>query len=41
MDIRHAVDVAQGVPPEHLAEVLRHEQSPWFSERERAAIAFS
>jgi len=41
MDIRHAVDVAQGVPPEHLAEVLRHEQSPWFSERERAALAFS
>jgi alkylhydroperoxidase family enzyme len=40
MDIRHAVGVKKGVPPEKLADVLAYQQSPRFSERERAALHF-
>jgi alkylhydroperoxidase family enzyme len=40
MDIRHAVGVKAGVPPEKLADVLRYQESPSFSERERAALQF-
>ena len=41
MDIRHAVGVKVGIPAEKLADVLDFENSPQFSERERAALAFS
>jgi alkylhydroperoxidase family enzyme len=41
MDIRHAVGVKAGVPCEKLAEVLTFQESPRFSERERAALRFS
>ena len=40
MDIRHAVGVRAGVPPEKLADVLAYRESPWFDERERAALEF-
>ena len=40
MDIRHAVGVKAGVPAEQLADVLTYQQSPHFSERERAALEF-
>jgi alkylhydroperoxidase family enzyme len=40
MDIRHAVGVTKGVPPEKLADVLTYRESPHFSERERAALQF-
>ena len=41
MDIRHAVGVKKGVPPETLADVLVYEDSPHFSQRERIALQFS
>jgi alkylhydroperoxidase family enzyme len=40
MDIRHAVGVKAGVAPEKLADVLTYQESPSFSERERAALQF-
>jgi len=40
MDIRHAVGVTKGLPPEKLADVLTYRESPHFSERERAALQF-
>ena len=40
MDIRHAVGVTKGVPPEKLADVLTYRESPHYSERERAALQF-
>jgi alkylhydroperoxidase family enzyme len=40
VDIRHAVGVKAGVPAEHLADVLAYQQSPYFSDRERAALEF-
>jgi len=40
MDIRHAVGVKAGIPPEKLAAVLEYRESPRFSERERAALRF-
>jgi 4-carboxymuconolactone decarboxylase len=40
MDIRHAVGVTKGAPPEKLADVLTYRESPHFSERERAALQF-
>src|SRR6266849_2880404 len=40
MDIRHAVGVKVGVPPGKLADVLVFQDSPRFSERERAALHF-
>jgi alkylhydroperoxidase family enzyme len=40
MDIRHAVGVKAGIPPEKLADVLAYRASPRFSERERAALQF-
>ncbi|HEU4439539.1 MAG TPA: hypothetical protein VFT36_09815 [Methylomirabilota bacterium] len=41
MDIRHAVGVRKGVPAEQLRDVLTFETSPFFDERERAALAFA
>jgi alkylhydroperoxidase family enzyme len=41
MDIRHAVGVKAGIPAAKLADVLHFEDSAQFSERERAALAFS
>ncbi len=41
MDIRHAVGVKMGIPPEKLADILTYQESPRFSERERAALHFS
>ena len=40
MDIRHAVGVTKGVPPEKLADVLTYRESPHFREREQAALQF-
>ncbi len=40
MDIRHAVGVKAGVPAEKLTNVLRFQESPGFSGREQAALAF-
>jgi|SRR4029077_20043548 alkylhydroperoxidase family enzyme len=40
MDIRHAVGVKVGVPAEKLADVLTYPRSPYFSEREQAALQF-
>ena len=40
MDIRHAVGVTKGVPPEKLADVLTYRESPHYSDRERAALQF-
>ena len=41
MDIRHAVGVKVGIPAAKLADVLHFEEGEQFSERERAALAFS
>lgn len=42
MDIRHAVGVQKvGIPVEKLGALDGFEESPWFSERERAALAFA
>ncbi len=40
MDIRHAVGVKVGVPPRKLADILTFQESPYFNERERAALQF-
>ncbi len=41
MDIRHAVGVKAGVPAEKLAAVMAFEESPQFTEREKAALEFA
>jgi alkylhydroperoxidase family enzyme len=41
MDIRHAVGVKAGTPPEALADIARYRESPHFTARERAALEFS
>jgi alkylhydroperoxidase family enzyme len=40
MDIRHAVGVKEGVSAEKLTDVLAYRESPYFNERERAALEF-
>jgi len=40
MDIRHAVGVKQGVSADKLTDVLAYRESPYFNERERAALEF-
>ncbi len=40
MDIRHAVGVKVGIPEDKLAALATWEQSPQFSQREKAALAF-
>jgi alkylhydroperoxidase family enzyme len=40
MDIRHAVGVRAGIPTEALAAVGAYAESPHFTEREKAALAF-
>jgi alkylhydroperoxidase family enzyme len=40
MDIRHAVGVKTGIPEAKLEALGAYADSPWFSERERAALAF-
>jgi alkylhydroperoxidase family enzyme len=40
MDIRHAVGVKAGIPEAKLDALADHAESPWFSARERAALAF-
>ena len=40
MDIRHAVGVKVGIPEDQLAALATWEQSPQFSQREKAALAF-
>jgi alkylhydroperoxidase family enzyme len=40
MDIRHAVGVKAGIPEAKLEALEAYAESPWFSERERAALAF-
>ena len=41
MDIRHAVGVKAGIPEEKLATLTSYEESPHFTEREKAALEFS
>ena len=41
MDIRHAVGVKVGVPPEKLAALASFRDGPHFTEREKAALEFS
>jgi len=41
MDIRHAVGVRAGVPAEKLAALGAYQDSPYFTERERAALEYS
>ena len=41
MDIRHAVGVKAGVPEAKLDALADYATSPWFSARERAALAFA
>jgi alkylhydroperoxidase family enzyme len=41
MDIRHAVGVRVGLPEEELAAVTAYADSPYFTEREKVALAFS
>lgn len=41
MDIRHAVGVKAGIPAEKLAALTCYKGSPYFTERERAALEFS
>jgi alkylhydroperoxidase family enzyme len=40
MDIRHAVGVKVGIPEDKLAALAAWEESPQFSQREKAALAF-
>jgi alkylhydroperoxidase family enzyme len=40
MDIRHAVGVKAGIPEAKLDALRHYATSPWFSARERAALAF-
>src|SRR6266536_3728542 len=41
MDIRHAVGVKAGIPDDKLAALETYAESPEFSEREKAALAFA
>ena len=41
MDIRHAVGVKAGIPEAKLDALADYATSPWFSARERAALAFA
>ncbi len=41
MDIRHAVGVKAGIPEAKLAALGDYESSDWYSDRERAALAFA
>ena len=41
MDIRHAVGVKTGIPPEKLAALASYTDSLHFTEREKAALEFS
>jgi alkylhydroperoxidase family enzyme len=41
MDIRHAVGVRVGIPEEKLAALGGYKESPYFTEREKAALEFS
>jgi alkylhydroperoxidase family enzyme len=41
MDIRHAVGVKVGIPADKLAALASYEESPYFTEREKAALEFS
>ena len=41
MDIRHAVGVKAGIPEAKLDALREYATSPWFSARERAALAFA
>ena len=38
MDIRHAVGVKLGIPAAKLADLLDYRDSPYFTEREQAAL---
>jgi hypothetical protein len=40
MDIRHAVGAKKGISDEKLTDVLGYRESPFFNERERAALEF-
>jgi alkylhydroperoxidase family enzyme len=40
MDIRHAVGVRSGTPAEALADLPSYQESPHFTERERAGLEF-
>ncbi len=40
MDIRHAVGVKVGIPEDKLAALAAWEESPQFSQREKAALVF-
>jgi alkylhydroperoxidase family enzyme len=40
MDVRRAVGAKVGIPEAKLGALDAYEESPWFSERERAALAF-
>jgi alkylhydroperoxidase family enzyme len=40
MDIRHAVGVKAGIPEAKLDALGEYATSPWFTARERAALAF-
>ena len=41
MDIRHAVGVKVGIPEEKLAALASYKESPHFTAREKAALAWS
>ena len=41
MDIRHAVGVKAGIPEAKLDALREYATSPWFSARERAALAYA
>jgi alkylhydroperoxidase family enzyme len=41
MDIRHAVGVKVGIPPEKLAALTSYKESLLFTQREKAALEFS
>ena len=41
MDIRHAVSVKAGIPEAKLDALSYHATSPWFTARERAALAYT
>lgn len=41
MDVRHAVGVKAGLPGPKIEALAAYHDSPAFSERERAALAFS
>lgn len=41
MDIRHAVGVKVGISEAKLADLPSYKASPWFSERETAALEYA